>query len=63
MKSAMRGKKIMINECSHQHNKWEIVSWCVILPPVVDLASSVLSGKTKFIWLLQERGREAQCTM
>ena len=28
MKSAMRGKKIIINKCGHQHCKWEIVSLC-----------------------------------
>ena len=49
MKSAMGGKKIMINECDHQHCKWEIVSLCTTLLLVVDLASSVLSGMIKSI--------------
>ena len=42
-------KKIRINEFDHQHCKWEIVCLCATLPLVVDLASFVLSGKTKSI--------------
>ena len=49
MKSAMRGKKSYDKRVRSSARKWEIVSLCTTLPLVVDLASSLLSGKTKSI--------------